>query len=106
MATGTNAAKKDKPAAPAFKLPASEYPAFLRAIEGSERPKPVLIAELYENFRTKCTSESGALRKGAVEGKLGEIAFKEKKVWHVKAAEWVSDALSLGKLDSITDLSH
>lgn len=80
--------KKDK-AGPSFNLPTSEYPNFLRAIEGSERPKPVLITELYEAFKGRCTPESGALRKGAVENKLSEIAYKEKKVWRVKQTEWV-----------------
>lgn len=75
---------------PAFNLPAVAYPDFLRAIEGSERPKPVLILELFEAFKHRCTNESGALRKGAVENKLSEVAYKEKKMWHVRPAEWVS----------------
>ncbi|KAF8309802.1 hypothetical protein DL93DRAFT_2230665 [Clavulina sp. PMI_390] len=76
-------------AAPPFNLPASAYPDFLRAIEGSDRPKPVLVNELYEAFKGRCSTDSGgALRKGAVEGKLAEIAYKEKKTWRIRAGEW------------------
>lgn len=81
--------KKEK-VGPAFNLPASAYPDFLRAIEGSDLPKPVLIMELFETFKHRCTNEGGVLRKGAVENKLSGVAYKEKKVWHVRAAEWVS----------------
>jgi chromatin assembly factor 1 subunit A len=81
--------KKER-AGPAFNLPATAYPDFLRAIEGSDLPKPVLIIKLFEAFKHRCTNECGVLRKGAVENKLSEVAYKEKKVWHVRPAEWVS----------------
>lgn len=81
---------------PAFNLPATAYPDFLRAIEGSEVPKPVLILELFEAFKHRCTNESGALRKGAVEKKLSEIAYKEKKIWHVRPTEWASHRVFAG----------
>lgn len=88
----SSAPKREK-SGPAFTLPPTLYPDFLRAIEGSERPKAVLIDELYKLFKDRITG-GPALRKGAVELKLGEIAVKEKKVWHVKPAEWVSTLLS------------
>jgi chromatin assembly factor 1 subunit A len=81
-----------KKGSPNFNLPSSLYPEFLQVIEGSDHPKAVLVDELYKAFKDRpelVGTGIGALRKGAVESKIAEIAFKEKKVWRVRPKEWV-----------------
>ncbi len=73
---------------PAFSLPSEHFPAFLRAIDGSDRPKAVLVDELFKQF--KHLPGVLSLRKGAIDSKLSEVATKEKKVWKVKRDAWAS----------------
>ncbi|KAF8328816.1 chromatin assembly factor 1 subunit A-domain-containing protein [Cantharellus anzutake] len=75
-----------------FSLPSEHYPAFLRAIDGSDRPKPVLIDELFKQF--KDLPGVPLLRKNAIETKIGEIAVKEKKIWKVKSDVWTHAGLN------------
>lgn len=86
--TALGAGSKKEKSGPAFTLPTALYPDFLRAIDGSDKPKAVLIDELYKSFKDRI-SGGPALRKGAVEIKVSEVASKEKKVWRVRPAEWV-----------------
>ena len=89
---GTSAVKKG----PAFSLPLEHYPAFLQAIDGSDRPKAVLVDELFKQFKNMPGVFS--LRKGAIESKLSEVAAKEKKVWKVKQDVWASIRRIIGSV--------
>lgn len=91
--TAAGASKK----MPAFTLPDSLFASFLRSINGSTQSKPVLIDELYKKYKAMPNADS--LKKGAVEGKLAEVAFKEKKVWKIKPEAWVCVAAVLSASD-------
>ncbi|KAF9519936.1 hypothetical protein BS47DRAFT_1336670 [Hydnum rufescens UP504] len=85
-ATNTPGVRSAPKKAPIFTLPTALFPSFLSSIDGSTLSKPVLIDELFKKFKTM--PDVVGLRKGAVESKLAEVAFKEKRVWKVKAEVW------------------
>ncbi|KZT59825.1 hypothetical protein CALCODRAFT_515915 [Calocera cornea HHB12733] len=78
-------AAKSKGAVPPPKHPFPEQhlAALLQAIEGSTKPRPVLLEDLFSSFKHL------GVKKNAIDAKLKEVCVKEKKVWKVLDEAWV-----------------
>jgi hypothetical protein len=71
---------------PKAKFTAAELADFLRAIDGSDKTKKLLLVDLYARFKAAGSQAS-------IKAKLEEVAIKagtKGSVWSIKPAAWVS----------------
>ncbi|KZO95215.1 hypothetical protein CALVIDRAFT_181345 [Calocera viscosa TUFC12733] len=71
-------------APPKHPFPEQHLVALLQAIEGSTKPRPVLLEDLFSSFKHL------GVKKNAIDAKLKEVCVKDKKVWKVLDDAWTS----------------